>query len=83
MTGLLSEFGIVVNLSVSFHAGNTGVVQIVTNPVFHERSKHIEVDCHFIREKYQSSLVSLLHVSSKDQLAPGKHFDKNITLCMT
>ena len=38
-------------------------------PIFHERTKHIEVDCHFIREKIASGCISTSFVNSNDQLA--------------
>ncbi|RVW71183.1 Retrovirus-related Pol polyprotein from transposon RE1 [Vitis vinifera] len=48
---------------------NQTALHIAYNPVFHERTKHIEVDCHFIREKIASGCVATSFVNSNDQLA--------------
>ncbi|KAL6311415.1 hypothetical protein AAG906_035489 [Vitis piasezkii] len=48
---------------------NQATLHIASNPVFHERTKHIEVDCHFIREKIASGCVATSFLNSNDQLA--------------
>ena len=44
-------------------------LHIAFNPVFHERTKHIEVDCHSIREKIAPGCMTISFVNSNDQLA--------------
>ena len=41
-------------------------IHIAKNPVFHQ---HIEVDCHFVRNKKQEGLIALHHVSTTEQMA--------------
>ncbi|RVW92154.1 Retrovirus-related Pol polyprotein from transposon RE2 [Vitis vinifera] len=48
---------------------NQAALHIASNPVFHEMTKHIEVDCHFIREKIVLGCVATSFVNSNDQLA--------------
>ncbi|XP_009591621.1 uncharacterized protein [Nicotiana tomentosiformis] len=53
LTRLLANLGVVGVTPVSVFYDNQSSLHIARNPVFHERTKHIEVDCHFVRENYQ------------------------------
>jgi hypothetical protein len=69
LRGLLGELGFPQVEPTPLHADNTSAIQIAANPVFHERTKHIEVNCHSIREAYDARVISHLHISTTLQTA--------------
>ncbi|XP_026411203.1 uncharacterized protein LOC113306489 [Papaver somniferum] len=59
LRALLKELGCLPSQPAKMFCDNQAAIQIASNPIFHEHTKHIEVDCHFIREKsYQNSELS-------------------------
>lgn len=48
---------------------NLSAIALASSPVYHARTKHVEIDYHFIREKVLSKDILVQHVGSNDQLA--------------
>ena len=66
---LLIDMGAPQITSTPIHCNNCSAIYITHNDVFHERTKHIEIDYHFIRPHLQQSALHLLSVASENQLA--------------
>jgi hypothetical protein len=54
---------------VVIYCDNISSILLANNPVYHARTKHIEVHYHFIREKVLVKEINLIHVSTEDQVA--------------
>jgi hypothetical protein len=51
------------------HCDNQSCLNLTENPVFHDRSKHIEMKYHFIRDMVQKRTIKLQHIRTDEQIA--------------
>jgi histone deacetylase 1/2 len=75
---LLMELGVRAPRAAKLWCDNIGAKYLSANPVFHARTKHIEVDYHFVRERVARRLLDIEYVSTKDQVADG--FTKSLSV---
>lgn len=68
---LLYELKINCPRAAKLWCDNIGAKYLSANPVFHARTKHIEVDYHFVRERVTRKLLDIDFISSGDQVADG------------
>ena len=66
---LLKELGIKNLTPISLKCDNQAALSIAVNPVHHERTKHVEVDCHFVRDKVTQGVIKPKYVPTQAQLA--------------
>mgnify|MGYP006874111579 CR=1 FL=1 len=69
MSELFKELDVKVPLPMVVYCDNKSTMYIAETPVFHERTKHIEIDCHVTRERIKSGMIKLKHIGTNDQPA--------------
>ena len=69
LQSLLCELGMRVSTSPVLWCDNIGVTYLTSNPIFHARTKHVEIDFHFVRGMVADKSLAVRFLSSRDQLA--------------
>jgi hypothetical protein len=66
---LLSELGLLNGEPLQLYCDNQAAINLVHNPVQHDRTKHIEIDRHFIKEKIERGQICITYIPTTEQLA--------------
>lgn len=69
LRNLLPDLAVPTNYPVPLHCDNKSALHIARNLVFHESTKHIEIDCHIVRDKFQQGQLTLQHLPTTEQPA--------------
>ncbi|KAK4389660.1 hypothetical protein Sango_2303000 [Sesamum angolense] len=66
---LLRSLHIPFSTPVSFWYDNKAAIHITANPVFHECTKHLDIDCHLVHDQFKLGFIKPSHVPGREQLA--------------
>ena len=65
---LLRDLGIQVQVPIVIYCDNLSSIQLARNPVFHARTKHIELHYHFVQERVLDGNIDLMYVRTNEQV---------------
>jgi hypothetical protein len=68
LQSVFRELGVQTSVPILW-CDNLGATFLASNPAFHSRTKHIELDFHFVREKVAAGQVQVRFICSQDQIA--------------
>ena len=69
LSSLLSELQVPASRIIEIWCDNLSTVHLAANPILHARTKHVELDLYFVREKVAQKLVEVKHIPTHAQVA--------------
>ncbi|KAG5861871.1 hypothetical protein JTB14_014719 [Gonioctena quinquepunctata] len=66
---LMNDIGESVSMAIPLNIDNQSAIKLIHNPEFHNRTKHVDIQFHFVREKFQDGEIEPVYVSTKLQEA--------------
>ncbi|GAA0156306.1 transmembrane signal receptor [Lithospermum erythrorhizon] len=62
---LLKDLQVLIALPIQLHCDKKSAITMIGNPVFHERTKYIEIDCHLIRDHYKAGFTTPTYIHTE------------------
>ena len=69
LKSLLGSLGVFHDIPMHLYCDSQATLHIAKNPIFHKCTKHIGIDCHFVREKLESGDLTVSYLTTKEQPA--------------
>ena len=66
---IMTQIGFNLNIPINIYVDNVSAINLVENPVFHQRSKHIDIRYDFLRDQVGKNIIKLQYCRSEDQIA--------------
>lgn len=67
--GIFEELKVDIPTPIDLFCDNKATFYLAHNPIFHERTKHLGVDCHYVKDNVEYGFINTLRISSYLQLA--------------
>lgn len=67
--GLLKGMDVALLTTPTLYCDNQAALHIAANRLYHERIKHIKIDCHLIRDKIKAGVIRTSHIPTTEQFA--------------
>jgi hypothetical protein len=78
LKGMLKELRLLRNETMLLHCDNVAAINIANNPIQFDRTKHVEIDRFFSKEKIDSRVLKFEYIKSCNQLALGPKENESV-----
>jgi len=69
LNNIMTQIGFNLDVPIKIYVDNVSAINLAKNPIFHQRSKHIDIRYHFLRDQVEKNMIKLEYCRSKDQIA--------------
>ena len=69
LNNIMTQIDFNLDVPIKIYVDNVSAINLAKNPVFHQRSKHIDIRYHFLRDQVGKNMIKLEYYRSEDQIA--------------
>ena len=69
LANIMTQIGFNLDVEIKIYVDNVSAINLAKNPIFHQRSKHIDIQYHFLRDQVGKNMIKLEYCISENQFA--------------